>query len=132
LRVLKKEKLKPTEDLIHEHKAIKVMLSIKNKIAENIRNQGNPEPVKINKAVDFLNIFPDKRHHGKEETVLFPESVEAWMPKENGPVAVMLHDHDLGRALIKLIASSSDANRLGDKSPFPLVARIIEEYEAKN
>jgi hemerythrin-like domain-containing protein len=122
--------MKPTEDLMHEHKAIKVMLSIMSKIAENIRNQANPDPDEIDKIVDFLKTFADKCHHGKEETVLFPALIEAGMPKENGPVAVMLHDHDLGRALIKSIASYSDAIRLGDKSAFPLVAGAMEEYKA--
>lgn len=120
--------MKPTEDLMHEHKAIKVMLSIMSKIAENIRSRANPDPDEIDKIVDFLKTFADKCHHGKEETVLFPALIEAGMPKENGPVAVMLHDHDLGRGFIKSMASSAEAIRSGNKSAVTLAAESMEKY----
>jgi hypothetical protein len=74
--------MNPIEDLVHEHKAIKVMLSIMNKIAENIRNDQSVDTNDIEGIVDFLKTFADKCHHGKEENALFPALVEAGIPKE--------------------------------------------------
>ena len=76
----------PTEDLIHEHKAIKVMLSIMSKIAEDIKTKKGFDTEDVEKIVDFLKTFADKCHHGKEETTLFPALVLAGMPEENGPI----------------------------------------------
>jgi hemerythrin-like domain-containing protein len=120
--------MKPTEDLMHEHKAIIVMLSIMSKIAENIRNQKKPDPEEIEKIIDFLKTFADKCHHGKEETVLFPALVEAGMSNQSGPVAVMLHEHDLGRGFIKNMASSIEAMKTGDISALNQIAKAMEDY----
>ena len=62
----------PTEDLINEHKAIKMMLSIMSKIAENIKANKGYYIKDVEQIVDFLKTFADKCHHGKEENVLFP------------------------------------------------------------
>jgi len=86
----------PTEDLINEHKAIKVMLSIMTKIAENIKANKGYYIKDVEQIVDFLKTFADKCHHGKEENVLFPALVLAGIPKENGPIGVMLQEHTLG------------------------------------
>ncbi len=120
--------MKPTEDLMHEHKAIKVMASIMDKIAANIRNNKNPDTEEIEKIIDFLRTFADKCHHGKEETALFPALVGAGMSNESGPVAVMLHEHDLGRGFIKNMALSVEAMKAGDKSTINQLAAAMEEY----
>ncbi len=95
----------PTEDLINEHKAIKVMLSIMSKIAEDIKANKIFYIKDVEQIVDFLQTFADKCHHGKEETSLFPALVLAGIPKENGPIGVMLHEHTLGRGYIKEISN---------------------------
>ena len=66
----------PTEDLINEHKAIKVMLSIMAKIAEDIKANKKFYIKDVEQIVDFLQTFADKCHHGKEETSLFPALVK--------------------------------------------------------
>ncbi len=64
--------MKPTEDLIHDHKAIQVMLDIMSKIAENIKENKGFDIEDVERIVDFLRTFADKCHHGKEENALFP------------------------------------------------------------
>lgn len=50
--------------------------------------------------VRFFQRFADACHHAKEENVLFPAFAEAGMPTGGGPIAVMLHEHDEGRAMV--------------------------------
>lgn len=95
--------MKPTEELIQEHNAIKLMLAVMNKIVENLRHNKAVELKDIEDIVNFLKTFADKCHHGKEETVLFPELVAVGIPSENGPVGVMLYEHTQGRAYIQAI-----------------------------
>jgi hemerythrin-like domain-containing protein len=120
--------MKPTEDLINEHKAIKVMLSIMSKIAENIRNDKGVETNDVDRIVDFLKTFADKCHHGKEENALFPALVLAGMSKESGPIGVMLHEHTLGRGYIKEISASTEKFKAGNSESIQLIANNLSDY----
>ena len=55
---------------------------------------------------EFLSIFADKCHHGKEEEFLFPALEKAGVPREGGPTGAMLAEHAQGR---KIIARLKDA-----------------------
>jgi hemerythrin-like domain-containing protein len=118
----------PTEDLIHEHKAIKVMLGIMSKIAENIKANKGLDAEDIEKIVDFLKTFADKCHHGKEETALFPALVLAGIPEKNGPIAVMLHEHTIGREYIKEISSNVKNYKTGNSNSGELIAASLSNY----
>ncbi|MGD0266766.1 MAG: hemerythrin domain-containing protein, partial [Candidatus Methylomirabilota bacterium] len=37
-------------------------------------------------------------HHGKEENLLFKTMVDRGFPRQGGPIAVMLHEHETGRS----------------------------------
>src|SRR3990167_8805692 len=49
----------------------------------------------------FIKNFVDKCHHGKEEDLLFPAMEEAGIPKKEGPIGMMLMEHDMGRGYVK-------------------------------
>jgi hemerythrin-like domain-containing protein len=120
--------MNPIEDLVHEHKAIKVMLSIMNKIAENIRNDQTVDTNDIESIVDFLKTFADKCHHGKEENALFPALVETGIPKEGGPIGVMLHEHAVGREYIKEISTKTEQFKSGNSEALQLIANSLLSY----
>jgi hemerythrin-like domain-containing protein len=120
--------MSPTEDLIHEHKAIKIMLSIMSKIAENIKTNKGFEINDIEKIIDFLKTFADRCHHGKEETALFPALVAAGIPNENGPVGMMLHEHTLGRGYIKEISVGVENCKMGNTRSGELIADSLSNY----
>jgi hemerythrin-like domain-containing protein len=120
--------MNPIEDLVHEHKAIKVMLSIMNKIAENIRNDKSVDTNDLENIVDFLKTFADKCHHGKEENALFPALVEAGIPKEGGPIGVMLHEHTIGREYIKEISTKTEQFKSGNSEARQLIADSLSSY----
>jgi hemerythrin-like domain-containing protein len=65
-----------------------------------------PEPI-ILQVIDFTKNFTDVCHHGKEENSLFPELEKKGMPKETGPIAVMLMEHQITRKLAARIEESS-------------------------
>ena len=118
----------PTEDLINEHKALKVMLSIMSKIAEDIIANKIFYIEDVEKIVDFLQTFADKCHHGKEETSLFPALVLAGIQKENGPIGVMLQEHTLGRGYIKELIRGLENCKLGDTCSGKLIAANLTNY----
>lgn len=52
----------------------------------------------IEDCVSFIRLFADACHHGQEEDLLFPELEARGMPRDAGPIAVMLAEHEMGRA----------------------------------
>lgn len=64
--------------------------------------------------VEFFKDFADKCHHCKEEDRLFPRLENAGIPREGGPIGVMLYEHEQGRSHIRAIAEHLDAANSGD------------------
>ena len=95
-----------SQELMHEHEAILVALAIIEKIARLAQAGTEVSVPDIEKLMDFLKIFADKCHHGKEEYILFPTLGTVGLSSQMGPVAVMLGEHTMGRALISQMNDS--------------------------
>ena len=65
--------MKPRGPLMIEHRLIEKMLIIANKELENIKKNKTVDPIFIDTFVDFIRIYIDRTHHGKEEDILFKE-----------------------------------------------------------
>ena len=48
-------------------------------------------------SVQFFRQFADRCHHGKEEDILFPLLEQRGIPRDGGPIGVMLNEHVIGR-----------------------------------
>jgi hemerythrin-like domain-containing protein len=68
----------------------------------------------IEGCVDFIRLFADACHHGQEEDLLFPELEARGMPRDSGPLAVMLHEHQMGRSLVGHMRKALVGAREGD------------------
>lgn len=120
--------MKPTDDLRHEHSAIKLMLKIMEKISSAIRQEKPFDAANVGDIIDFLKVFADKCHHGKEETALFPALIDAGMSREGGPVAVMLHEHAMGRGFISNMTDALTDHNAGDPAAQKALAGNMESY----
>ena len=56
-----------------EHRLMEKMIEIIRIKIEEIQSTGKVDPLFIDKAVDFIRIYADRTHHGKEEEILFRE-----------------------------------------------------------
>ncbi len=92
-----------SQDLIHEHKAILIALDVIEKMYERVQNDKELDYKDIEDIIEFLKVFADKCHHGKEEDFLFPALEEVGIKNQDGPIGVMLAQHRQGRELIKLM-----------------------------
>lgn len=122
--------MKPTDVLRHEHKIVLAVLEGVEREARDIQTTGKVDTDKLAKVVDFLRIFVDKCHHSKEERQLFPRLQERGMPGDTGPIAVMLHEHTLGRIEVKAIAEALDTYRGGDRSATTALSEHLLAYAA--
>lgn len=102
----------PTELLRSEHE---IILQVAGAL-ENLLDTGSTTPDfdAVGDCVTFFRLFADACHHHKEEDLLFPELEARGMPRHGGPIAVMLHEHEQGRALVRKMAEALQAARGGD------------------
>lgn len=82
----------------------------------------------IDDALDFLDNFADACHHAKEEVLLFPAMNERGLPREAGPVAVMLSEHSRGRAQLAMIQDHLADAKAGSTGAVAVVRRNLADY----
>lgn len=96
-----------TDVLRNEHQTILQALRVLARLADAAEG-GEPIPLRDCRVLlDFLTRFADGCHHAKEEDALFPMLEDRGLPRDGGPIAVMLHEHVEGRALIAAMRVSS-------------------------
>jgi len=101
--------------LREEHKLI---LEVAHSLEARLAAEAHWHPLdydEVARCVTFFRLFADACHHGKEEDQLFPEMQQHGMPRDSGPIAVMLHEHELGRAFVRDMAASLEAARGGNR-----------------
>lgn len=89
-----------------------------------------PAPALIRDAIDYIVEYVDGCHNRKEEEHLFSRLVELGMPRDGGPLAVMLMEHERARALLARVRPLADAYAGGDASVLPQLRRFCGEYTA--
>ncbi len=67
----------------------------------------SPDLFTLKRAVDFLLEFGDRIHNKKEEDWLFPLMIERGIPAD-GPIRVMLSEHEYERSLLADMAARTD------------------------
>ncbi len=87
------------EYLVAEHEMIERAMAVLKEQLGKIQ-EGDQEPVKLQRAIDFLLEFGDKIHNKKEEDFVFPLMHERGIPSEGGPLGVMLMEHEAERTLL--------------------------------
>ena len=99
-----------------EHETILSMLDVIERIAALIQEGEKLEDWVLGDLFEFLKVFVDSSHHAKEETVLFPALEAKGIPREGGPIGVMLHEHQEGRGLIERMEETARAHESGAKA----------------
>jgi hemerythrin-like domain-containing protein len=117
-----------TNVLRKEHDAILRMLDAALQAARQLERSHHVEPTLLNGLLEFFQLFADKCHHGKEEELLFPLLENKGMPRGGGPLGVMLHEHEVGRSLIREMKAATEAYSSGDISAGPRWALAARKY----
>ena len=107
--------MNPTETLKHEHRIVLMVLEGAEREARSITAGAAVHADKVEQMVDFFKNFVDRCHHAKEEKHLFPALAAKGFAPGSGPVGVMLHEHEQGRAAVRAIAAALPGARAGDR-----------------
>jgi hemerythrin-like domain-containing protein len=90
-------------------------------IMEAMTKSSEPDIADLEDAVDLVKSYADGLHHAKEETLLFPLMAEHGFSTQQGPVAMMLHEHTQGRAFVKEISENIELFKNGDLSALSFI-----------
>ena len=101
--------MEPIEVLVQEHRAIERVLEALDRYATvQSAVSASTTQADLLQFVEFIQGFADQIHHEKEEAVLFEQMVLCGFPKDAGPLAVMHHEHEQGRALARELKALGD------------------------
>lgn len=108
----------PLKILEEEHRIIEKNIAVLESISERILSGEEPPVEDLEKTIDFIKTFADKCHHGKEENKLFPKMESRGVPRFEGPIGVMLFEHEVGRRYVKSMVEALSSIKSGSKKGY--------------
>jgi hemerythrin-like domain-containing protein len=115
---------KATENLENDHVHILHLIAV----MEQIVNQKASNIEHIESIVNLIRNFADGLHHAKEENLLFPKMVEKGFLLQQGPIAVMMHEHVLGRNFVKGISDNISLYKSGNMAALADIHKNMKGY----
>jgi hemerythrin-like domain-containing protein len=101
--------------LMIEHRLIeRMILAIKDVLAK-IEAKQKVDPVFVDTAVDFIRMYADRTHHGKEEDILFRELEKKELSDQDRRIMTeLIEEHVFGRKTTKALVDANTRYRNGD------------------
>jgi len=121
--------MKAIQQLKEEHEGVKVMLAVLERVCRKLEETRHLDQKHFEKILEFLKVFVDRCHHGKEEELLFPALAVAGVP-EDGSIRVMLQEHELGRKYVKGMSDAFAGFTTGDPSASRGIVKNGQDYIA--
>jgi hemerythrin-like domain-containing protein len=109
----------PVDVLSQEHQTILSVLGAMDVELQQLHGGAAIRTPFWQSALDFLEHYADRCHHGKEEQLLFVELERAGLPAQLGPTACMRSEHEQGR---QGLAQMARAVKAGDRKALADVA----------
>ncbi len=113
-----------TQNLENDHVSILKLIDMMNRMVQlpeaNVSH--------LEEVVELIRKFADGLHHAKEENLLFPLMADKGFSIQQGPIAVMLMDHEQGRAFVCGMADQIQFYKSGQLSALNLVYANMNGY----
>lgn len=113
-----------------EHRIILDVVGVLERVLDGADQSHSPDGAAIADCLTFFRLFTDACHHSQEEDVLFEELVERGLSRTEGPIAVMLLEHEQGRAFVRAMTTAFDAASGGRSSDWTDFERSARDYIA--
>jgi hemerythrin-like domain-containing protein len=98
-----------------EHRLIERMIGVIENALDEAGTTGAIDPGFVDAAVDFIRVYTDRTHHGKEEDILFRDLAKKSLSAEDERVMrELIEEHVLGRQTTKGVVEANERLRQGD------------------
>lgn len=112
--------------LMIEHRLIERMLSVIREYLVQIESNHKVDPVFVDTAVDFIRMYADRTHHGKEEDILFRDLKKRPLsPELKHIMKELIEEHAFGRLLTRALVEANTRYRNGDDSALTDIATSL-------
>lgn len=122
--------------LMMEHRLIERMFAVVKNVLADISTKQKVDPVFIDVAVDFIRVYADRTHHGKEEEILFRKLNNKSLSAEDRRIMKeLMEQHDFGRQTTKTLVEANARYRAGDQGALADISdslRFFVEFYLKH
>jgi hemerythrin-like domain-containing protein len=80
----------------------------------------------LGEVEEFMRVFADECHHGKEEALLFPALERKGVPPGGCPLGALKHEHIAGKALVTELAKAVTDSRTGVDVPTEALVACLQ------
>ena len=113
--------------LMIEHRLIERMIALINDALAQIQSTGKVDPLFVDTAVDFIRMYADRTHHGKEEDILFRELDKRPLSADDRRVMKeLIQEHVFGRQTTKALVDANIRYRNGDAAALAEIAEKLQ------
>jgi len=112
----------PIGPLMIEHRLIEKMIAVIKKEIARMEQQGKINPEFIDLGVDFIRMYADRCHHGKEEDILFRDLNKKPLSGEHKQIVnELVEEHQQGRKIVADLVEAKGRYLRGDPEALPLM-----------
>jgi hemerythrin-like domain-containing protein len=116
--------MQATDILSSEHRVIERGIAALDAAAARLEAGETVRPGFFLDAARFIRDYADGYHHGKEEGVLFEAMARGGMPLDDGPIGIMIYEHEQGREITQRLRAAAERLAAGE----PDAADAVVEY----
>lgn len=117
----------PVGPLMIEHRLIERMIKIMQANLKNISKEGKVDSSFVDTAIDFIRIYADRCHHGKEEDILFRNLAKKKISDEHNRIMnELIEEHKMGRKNVKNLVEAKEKYAHGDNGALKEIVLNME------
>jgi hemerythrin-like domain-containing protein len=114
--------------LMIEHRVIERMIALIRSSLGEIESSQRVDPVFIDTVVDFIRMYADRTHHGKEEDIMFRRLESRKLSEEDRRIMEeLIQEHVLGRRKTQSVVDANARYRRGDASALSDITAGLRE-----
>lgn len=113
--------------LMIEHRLIEKMIGLIEKKLARAEDTGKIDPRFIDTAVDFIQTYADRTHHGKEEDIMFRELDGRDLSSEDrGIMKDLIEEHVFARKTTQALKKANELYRGGREEELPEIRKHLK------
>jgi hemerythrin-like domain-containing protein len=118
--------------LMIEHRLIERMIALIKREVSRIETTAQVDPLFIDTVVDFISMYADRTHHGKEEDILFRELAKRTMSAQDRQLMdELVNEHVFGRKITREVVEANARYRQGERAALAVIKdklKVLTEF----
>lgn len=116
--------------LLEEHRLIERLLNLLEDSAGRLERGEPVPPSMLSGMLEFVQVYADAGHHGKEEGLFFPALAARGLEPDESAIGAFRAQHEAGRALVREMRDALPAAGRGDTASAQAFAASARDYVA--